>query len=637
MNPEIMELQPANGIDNNSASDEGNENDNLNGNVSVTHVVDDCSLACWKLPFLNRLRSPAWFLFFMTLAACLQGMCINGLVNVVITTLEKRFSIPSKESGMIVSFYNIGSCVFMLPIAYLGGKTSASKPKWIAGGMLVMGLGSFVFTLPHFLSQTQTIQEAEEHLSLCGSDEEKTGCDQEDGVGGLAAHGTLFIVGQLLHGLGTGSLLSLGTSFLDESVSQGSSPLYIGIFMSSFFTGPALGFIVGSQLLSIHTDLVNDENLTPESPLWVGAWWPGFLITSVLSFIVGFCIFCFPNSINKERSTYTELDNSPSFVKGLPSSLRSLLTNPTFMCICLAAGGDYWVLASLGAYLPKYIEQQYQYSNSMAGLIVGLIVVPFGGAANVLSGFLIKKWKLSTSCNKIILMCLLSQVISIPAMLAFSPLISCPSPEYVGVNHIPANFSSSSPFTFSCNAECSCPTTKFDPVCGTDSLMYLSPCLAGCSQSSESNSFTNCVCIDDGGSAERKICETDCNSFILFVFITIAGIFLTFFTTSPSVSASFLAVQENEKALSYGVLSITFRLVGSIPGPVVFGTFLDRSCLQWESTCDDTGSCLLYDNYWMSIYIFGLCMVGKTVSVVFYGLAWLASKKSHMPVSVEEN
>merc|ERR1719228_3004641 len=52
-------------------------------------VIEDCSLPCLRLRFLNRFRSPAWFLVFMSLAAMVQGLCINGLVNVVITSIER--------------------------------------------------------------------------------------------------------------------------------------------------------------------------------------------------------------------------------------------------------------------------------------------------------------------------------------------------------------------------------------------------------------------------------------------------------------------------------------------------------------------------------------------------------------------
>ena len=48
-------------------------NDNVELEVKEV-IVDDCSLACLRLKFLNKFRSPKWFLTFLSLAAFLQGM-----------------------------------------------------------------------------------------------------------------------------------------------------------------------------------------------------------------------------------------------------------------------------------------------------------------------------------------------------------------------------------------------------------------------------------------------------------------------------------------------------------------------------------------------------------------------------------
>ena len=51
----------------------------------------------------------------------------------------------------------------------------------------------------------------------------------------------VFILGQLLFGIGGSALITLGTTLLDESVAQKVAPVYIGIFNASFVLGPALG------------------------------------------------------------------------------------------------------------------------------------------------------------------------------------------------------------------------------------------------------------------------------------------------------------------------------------------------------------------------------------------------------------
>ena len=131
-----------------------------------------------------------------------------------------------------------------------------SKPRWIAGGMLAMALGSLVWTLPHFATDAYMptlAGEEEDGPVLCGtagSDGREGECS-EGGKGGgeggsLAAYRFVFVFGQLLHGLGAAPLITLGTTFLDESVSKRSSPLYIAVFQtwySSFLFFSKLKFI----------------------------------------------------------------------------------------------------------------------------------------------------------------------------------------------------------------------------------------------------------------------------------------------------------------------------------------------------------------------------------------------------------
>ena len=81
-------------------------------------VVKDCATAFIKLPFLNKMRSPKWFLVFLSLAACAQGALINGLVNVVITSIEIRFGMKSSDTGLLVACQDIGSLLVMLPASH---------------------------------------------------------------------------------------------------------------------------------------------------------------------------------------------------------------------------------------------------------------------------------------------------------------------------------------------------------------------------------------------------------------------------------------------------------------------------------------------------------------------------------------
>lgn len=54
---------------------------------------------------------------------------------------------------------------------------------------------------------------------------------------------------------------------------------------------------------------------------------------------------------------------------------------------------------------------------------------------------------------------------------------------------------------------------------------------------------------------------------------------------------------------------------GSIPGPIVFGSVIDVSCLLWQDQCGEQGSCYVYQNSAMSQY---MLMVGIIYKVLLY-------------------
>ncbi|OWK11869.1 SLCO4C1 [Cervus elaphus hippelaphus] len=99
---------------------------------------------------LQRCNTPRGFLFHYCLLALTQGIVVNGLVNISISTIEKRYELQSSLTGLISSSYDIAFCLLSLFVSFFGER--GHKPRWLAFSSFMIGLGALVFSLPKFFS-----------------------------------------------------------------------------------------------------------------------------------------------------------------------------------------------------------------------------------------------------------------------------------------------------------------------------------------------------------------------------------------------------------------------------------------------------------------------------------------------------
>lgn len=612
-------------------------------------------LACRPSP-LQRFRHPHWVLVFLCWAGAIQGMVVNGFVNVVISNIERRYDLTSTETGTIASCYDIASVLCLIPVSYFGGL--GCKPRYLGIGVLVMGLGSIVFALPQFTSGLYTF--TGDDVTYCDIGANATACTLKDS---LSNYKYVFFLGQLLHGAGAAPLYTLGVTYLDENLPVRSSSMYIGIYYAFAIVGPAVGYLAGGAFLNIYVD-VNQVNsasvsITPNSPRWVGAWWIGFLISGLLAFVVAFPMCGFPTKLpgseifKKEREKEVYHHNSTKVgseegestgacnYRHILGSVKNLVTNPTFMFLNLAAACEGNLLAGFATFAPKFIEAQFSLQASNAAQYVGYAAIPAGGGGTFLGGYLVKRFNLGV--RGIIRFCL---VISIPcffSVLIF--LINCENVLYAGVNIDYGEFASNGTRRFmgkfttsSCNANCGCTLENYNPVCGIDGIMYYSPCYAGCSESipdTDPVQYKNCSCVSyDTGTTPSYMamtgkCESTCTMLPFFMAIFFFIMFFTFVISMPALSATLRCVPQQDSSFALGIQWIIARCLGSIPGPILFGKMIDLTCLLWQKKCDDNdGSCFFYNNQNMSYNLMGIALAGKFLSILFFTLSLIFYKAS---------
>ncbi|OWF43468.1 solute carrier organic anion transporter family member 4A1-like [Mizuhopecten yessoensis] len=591
----------------------------------------------------QRFRTSRWLLFVLCCACFVQNMAISGFVNVIISSIERRYDLTSAESGLVASAYDISSAILILPVSYFGGL--GSKPRYISVGFLLFGLSCILFTFPHYLSGLYDYGTDNGGLCLPGSSAPSS-CDGQ--IISLSNYKYMFYVTMILMGAGCTPLYTLVPAFLEESVSVRSASLYLGIYYGCSILGPALGFVVGGLLLNIYVDfnVVDMDSVTIDSTSsrFVGAWWVGFLVCGVLSVIMSIPLAGFPaalpSSTKYTAERHTEVYKNKKVTQNdatrtvrltkIWKSLKTLLTNPTYMFLNLASATDGILLVGLSTFMPKFTEAQFGLPSSTAALYVGAVVVPGGAGGTLLGGYLIKRFDLRI--KKILQICMALIIGSLVFGLVF--IMSCPSISFAGVNILYGSTDiKSTSFlgsfqTDTCHANCGCSQSEFSPVCGQDGVTYYSPCYAGCQRMVMVGSdmqYFNCTCVGNNMTEYDAVlhkCESDCN-LPLFMVVFFGIVLLTFVSSIPYLTATIRCVPPDERAFAIGIQLSFTKFLGYIPGPILFGWLIDLSCLVWNSKCGVDGSCFFYDNKQMSNNILAIILAGKAVTTLWTVFAYL--------------
>lgn len=200
-------------------------------------IKHGCGFGSCKPKWMQSLANVKLFTIITCVLACVNGAISASYLPSVITTIERRFEFGSSVTGLVVASYEVGATIAVIFVSYLGNQRHI--PVIIGCGTILVGFGTCLFALPHFLSSPYSLKLTEEanrtsedtclnaathdgsqRAGYCAPDEFESSVND--------VYVAIFVIAQSLIGIGSTPILTLGLSYIDNHVTKKKSPQYLG-------------------------------------------------------------------------------------------------------------------------------------------------------------------------------------------------------------------------------------------------------------------------------------------------------------------------------------------------------------------------------------------------------------------------
>ncbi|KAH8290809.1 hypothetical protein KR054_006054 [Drosophila jambulina] len=574
-----------------------------------------CGFWIFKGPFMQRFATEKMYVILYGIAGCVMTMTF-AYFNGTITTLEKRYKIPTKISGIISVGNDISTMLTAALLGYYAG--NGHRPRWMGIGLLtivafclltsslhfIYGAGEDALKLTREYGQVnETLARQERDKKLCQAS--AAGCIQEE-IGQWVPQVFLFVA-QLISGVGQALFYTLGIAYMDDNGTKSKTPAMLSLSTFLRMLGPAIGYSLAALCLRLYIEPTLEPLISREDPRWMGAWWLGWIVLAAMTLISAIFLFMFPRELPSSRRRRLQVGQSKGKEEvnlkelsfgDMIQTVRKLTKNKVYVYNTMASIMYFFGYMAYWIFTPKYIETQYRQSAAMATMATGTVALGFSAAGVLISGYVISRYRPSAramaSWNAIV------DFVTVVGILCYVA-IGCESSDRL-------NSLTTLSAENSCSASCHCDYVHYAPVCSPENITYISACHAGCSARKKDTLgrtiFTDCKCLgsssfETGAESQFAVdgtCPVDCfNQFLVFLgvmcFLKLVGAS----SKSTNLLIALRCIPQEDKTFALGLGSMVASLLGFIPSPIFFGWLIDNYCLVWGKTCSNKGNCWLYD------------------------------------------
>ncbi|CAF1631180.1 unnamed protein product [Adineta ricciae] len=338
---------------------------------------------------------------------------------------------------------------------------------------------------------------------------------------------------------------------------------------------------------------------------------------------------------NMTCSTTTTFTKLKEFLDDVFSLIRHLLLNLRFMGITCCAIIEALLIKGYLAFLSKHIEYQFRTTSSHSSVYIGVISLFSVIFGTPLGAFCVKRFDMNgRQCAKF---CCI--ILAISAVIFLGLMLHCREPTIGTTHSMPVI---STPFDDDfydepviqadlidkpCEETCRCDMNIYEPVCDMKNRKtYQNPCLLGCKRILKGQ-YTDCLCLPRNSTVFVGRCkERKCT---INLMITLCGAFIVVFMSCcvivPALKCVLHSVEPTHRAFSLGFKSTMTKTFGYLPGTILFGAIIDRTCKTWvRGTCGFKYQCKHYNNKRMAISLALLGCGFRSLSALFCAISWYA-------------